>query len=52
MVYFLALMTTLLGVTSSACQQRYYHLFTEKVIGLVLLPEVAHDNLCAEKVVV
>ena len=45
-------MTTLLGVMSSACQQRYYHLFAEKVIGLAPLSEVAHDNLCAEKVVV
>ena len=31
---------------------KYYHLFAEKVIGSVPLSEVAHDNLCAEKVVV
>ena len=44
-------MTTLLVVKSSACLQRYYHLFTEKVIGPVPLSEVAYDCLRAENVV-
>ena len=44
-------MTTPLWVLGSACLQRYYHLFTEKVIGPVPLSEVAYDCLRAENVV-
>ena len=44
-------MTTLLVVKSSACLQRYYHLFTENVVDPVPLSEVAYDCLRAENVV-
>ena len=44
-------MLTLLWVLSSACLQRYYHLFTENVVDPVQPLEVVYDCLCTENVV-